>query len=460
MSESIRQQKNPQGLGAGSVPVLFSLKNVQPSVLGSMGKSKSNETQPSRQQSTTSVASVPAAIPSTSAVPVKSVTKSNRPYNFAVGLLILAVCLLVLRNSQGQKTTSKESIASSNAKPAQSEQRPVADSKADLIPASIPKSIVLKPLDLGPSLAGPTNTAIANSSSAIPEWTKQLSETDHSPDSIVGQDSNVPFGNVATGSTNEEQSLVQAKPPMLLLPSSKPVTFDETDSVAESDDPKSNLAQSGISFPEPRLAANTDLRQTNSALAYPRQPSAEALPSRDFINPVASGNGAAIASNPAIVDTASPTTTTRELIDVWERGKQATPPNTFSSPSFPRGASSQGVQASPISSVAPVSGNYSNSASNATKPNGANDSQMMSGRPYPPIQKEYQALTIPAYEQNALSGRQGYSNTTQSNQLIRQPDSGPNRYQSIGPPTSTTTIPYTPIAPTQSGNSIGYPPGN
>lgn len=465
MSESIRQQKNPQGLGTGSVPVLFSLKNVQPSILGSMSKSKSNETPPNRQESTTSVASVPAAIPPTSPTLAKSATKSNRPYNIVVGLLILAVCLLVLRNSQGTKSNSKESIASNNAQPLQSELKPVADSKAELISPPIPKSTVLKPLDLGPSLPGPTNSANANSLAAIPELTNQLRESDRSPDATVGQDSialiETSAETAVTGTTSEDQPLVQAKPPMLLLPSSKPVIFDETDSAAENNASKNYSAQSGIGFPEPRLAAKPDLRQTDSALAYPRQSAAEASPSSDFNNPGASrNNGAAIASPPAIVDTTSPTTTTRELIDVWKRGNQTTPPNTFSSPSFSRGASPQGVPASPISSVAPGSENNSTSASNAFRPNVANDSQMMSGRPYPPMQKEYQALSIPAYEQNALSGRQGYSNITQSNQLIRQPESGPNRYQSIGPQTSTTTIPYTPIAPTQSGNSIGYPPGN
>ncbi len=455
MSESIRQQKNPQGFGTGSVPVLFSLRNVQPSIVGGMGKFKTNESQPNKQESTSGVAFVPAEISATSPAPIKSVTKSNRPYNIAVGLLILALCLLVLRNTQETKPVSNNTIASSSPQSIPSLQKPIAESKAEITPLPIPKSIVLKPIDLGPSLASLPDSANTNSSAALPELAKPSNGSDRFPDLIASQDANEPIGNALSGSLNDEQSLVQAKPPMLLLPSTKPLHAGETDFASEKTDSASHMAQTGLSFPEPRPAANSNSRQTNSAFEDPRQPVAEGFPAGDSVG----GGGNAIATSSVIVDTSSPFRTTRELIDLHERGKQSIQPNTWNIPSLP-GSVAQGIPASPISSVGPVSENYPTSGTSSFQPNNVDDSRMMSGRPYPPLPKEYPALTIPAYEQNALSGRQGSSNPTQTTQLIRQPANGSNRYQSIGPQTSTAPIPYTPIAPTQSGNSIGYPPGN
>lgn len=407
MSESIRQQKNPQGLGTGSVPVLFSLRNVQPSIVGGMGKFKTNEAQPNQKESASSVAFVPSEISATSPAPIKSITKSNRPYNIAVGLLILALCLLVLRNTQETKSNSKGTIASSGPQSSPSPQKPIAESKADVILQPMPKSIVLKPIDLGPSLASLPDSSIINSTAAFPELAKPSNGSDHSPDSIASQDANESIGNALTGTSNDEQLLVQANPPMLLLP---------------------------------------------------RQPVAEGFPSSDTILSVG-GSDNAIATSSVIVETSSPSRTTRELIDVFNRGKQNSPPNTWNVPSLP-GSTAQGIPASPISSVASVSENYPTSANVTFQPNNVNDGRMMSGRPYPPLPKDYPALTIPAYEQNALSGRQGLSNPTPATQLIRQPANGSNRYQSISPQTSPAPIPYTPIAPSQSGNSIGYPPGN
>lgn len=426
MSESIRQQKNPQGLGTGSVPVLFSLRNVQPSIVGGMGKFKTNEPQPNKQESTSSVAIVPAEVSATSPAPIKSITKSNRPYNIVVGLLILALCLLVLRNTQETKTNSKDTIASSTPQAIPSPHKPVAESNAEMILPPMSKSIVLKPIDLGPSFASLPDLSNTNNSAALPELAEPSDGSDHSPDSNAGHDANEPIGNALSSAFNDEQLLVQAKPPMLLLPSTKPLHAGETDSVSELTDSTNHMARSGLSFPEPRLAVG--------------------------------GSGNAIATSSVIVDTSSPSMTTRELIDLHERGQQNIPPNAWNVPSLP-GSIAQGIPASPISSVAPVSENYPTSPTSAFQPN-VNDSRMMSGRPYPPLPKEYPALTIPAYEQNTLSGRQGLSNPTQTTQLIRQPANGSNRYQSISPQTSTAPIPYTPIAPTQSGNSIGYPPGN
>ncbi len=458
MSESIRQQKNPQGLGTGSVPVLFSLRNVQPSIVGGMGKFKTNESQPNKQETTSSVAFVPAEISATSPAPIKSITKSNRPYNIAVGLLILALCLLVLRNTQETKTNAKDTIASSSPQSSPSSHKPVAESKAEMILPPMPNSIVLKPIDLGPSLASLPDSSNTNSIAALPELAKPSNGLDLSPDSVASQDAHEPTGNAPTVTSDDEQLLVKAKPPMLLLPSTKPLHTGETDSASENKDSANHMAQSGIRFPEPRLAANANSRQTNSAFTEPTQPVAEGFPSGDT-NLSAGGSGNAIATSSVIVDTSSPSMTTRELIDLHERGKQNIPPNSWNVPSLP-GSIAQGVPASPISSVSSVSENYPTSPTSAFQTNNVTDGRMMSGRPYPPLPKEYPALTIPAYEQNALSGRQGLSNPNPTTQLIRQPANGSNRYQSISPQTSTAPIPYTPIAPSQSGNSIGYPPGN
>ena len=357
MSESNMQSKNPypQGVGIGSVPVLFSLRNVQPKIVGGIANSNtktSSATQTDKPESTTSPISSTTGLPAESAKPAPSISKNNRPYNIVVGLLILAVCLLVIRNSQGVKSSSKSEMAYSSNLINPPESKPVANSP--------------------------------NSSELF-------------PDSLSVEKSNAVQERPVEG-----QLLIEAKPFLFppLLPSSNLETQSETNPRTGSVDVSKAPSQSEISLPRAVL--------------------------------------------PEIVDTAAPSMTTRELINLHELGKQFSPQSTSVSGPILRGNAAQGVQANTVSNVVPAVVGRSSST------------PVMSGLPYPPPPKENPALAIHADEKNPLDSRQGVAGPMQDSMLIRQPS---NRYP-YTPQQSTTPIPYTPIAPIQNGNSVGYPPGN
>jgi hypothetical protein len=241
-------------------------------------------------------------------------------------------------------------------------------------------------------------------------------------------------GNVASA----EQNMVQAKP-SLLLPSAKAETL--------------STPNTPLSFPETRLAMNPSVGSSNppSSVESTSPNNTAPKPAESF---------------PSQMDTGSPNLTTRELIDIRNRGIQPAPATSFSGQAFPRASVEPGFQATPISNTTVVGeGNMPPSGGNPyqaiPRSNSAGayqplapDSTMLSGRSYPALPQENPALKIPPYEQ-------GPTIATQSSQSIRQPlSNSSNRYPTtLAPQVPYTPIPYTPTAPTQSGNSFGYPPG-
>ena len=401
MSESKMQPKNPypQGVGVGSVPVLFSLKNVQPKIVGGIANSStktSNATQTTKHESATGTISPPAGLPPASLKPAPPNSENNRPYNIVVGLLILALCLLVIRNSQETKSSSKSEIASSSTLINPTESKPEANSKVESTPLLIRNANQPRPVDLkSPSISTP--------GLAIPNSTTSQSEVAKSPTASVlfAESHTVAKSNAIQERSVEGQLLVQAKPSSFppLLPSSMPETQSETKPTTGSVNFSKAPPQSEVSFPKAVL--------------------------------------------PEIVETNAPPPSTRDLIHMRELSKQFSSRSTTLSGPFPRGTAAQGVQANTVSNVVPAVVGHSPS------------SPVMSGLPYPPLTKEYPPLTIPANEQNPSESPQGVLGSMQDSLPIRQPS---NRYQYT--PSSTTPIPYTPIAPFQNGNSVGYPPGN
>ena len=374
MSESNMQPNNPypQGVGVGSVPVLFSLKNVQPKIVGGIANSStktSNTTQSTKLDSATGAMSPPAGPLVESSKPVPSIIKNNRSYNIVVGVLILALCLLVIRNSQGVKSSSKSEMAYSSNLINPPESKPVANSP--------------------------------NSSELF-------------PDSL-----SVEKSNAVQERPVERQLLIEAKPFLFppLLPSSNLETQSETN--PRTGNPSTGNSSTGSV--DPRTGSvDVSKAPSQSEISLPR------------------------AVLPEIVDTAAPSMTTRELINLHELGKQFSPQSTSVSGPILRGNAAQGVQANTVSNVVPAVVGRSSST------------PVMSGLPYPPPPKENPALAIHADEKNPLDSRQGVAGPMQDSILIRQPS---NRYP-YTPQQSTTPIPYTPIAPIQNGNSVGYPPGN
>ncbi len=471
MTESNRQHRSaqPHRPGTGSVPVLFSLRNVQPNIVGGIAnstRSSVSTTSGPAEKSTARVESTPAptpvaapTIPAAQSVPKPAAANSNRSFNVVVGLLVIALCLLVIRNTQNSKNGANASIAS-NSGASQSGLKtesnspatppplanmgttnsPNANAKEDPfppLPNLQPPTLQLaeqktssdKPLELG-SFGTPVQVPSTNSVASID--LNDASSIDTSKDPVSLQGTVVENGVASRGAF--EQNIVQAKP-SLLSPSTKPETA-----------PSSNPT---LSFPDTRVAMNS-------------QPTNATLPASNSLNASMTGGAGSAArpgeGTPKIMDSASPTLTTRELIEVRNRSNQNPVANSSDGQSFPKPTVEPSVPANPISYV-PV-------GAGSTLPNNVTPYQpipktntpsiyqplqtdnTLSGRAWPPLPQENPAVRVPPYEQSA-------SSTVQQSQMIRQPAANnSNRYPTVAP-----QIPYTPVAPQQGGTSFGYPPG-
>ena len=408
MNESNRQKATtqPQRPVAGSVPVLFSVRNVQPRIVGAI-------TQPNPGVGTvsddvpTSLASeakTPAlATPVSNPIKTRVPSTNNRVYNTAVGLLVIALCLLVIRNTQGSKSDSKETIASNSAIPVAAipvEIKPQSNLKVELVPPALPNEMSFKPFDL------------ESASALVPASTPSIS--------LVSSSSEV------TDSAPPGPPLAQSNPPMLL--------------------------QSKV----------------------PSQVSAQ---EEGFVEPVRSDLGIETVPKglPGIVDTNSPSLTTRdllamkntqELIDLRRHVQSpATSNSLYGQPYQSQGlGSGSGVPAMNVWNATPVS-NMPTAVPDAAIPSvskplysvgqDTKDPSILAGRPYSSQPQEFPSLTVPNYEREANLNRQGSPTGTQNSLPIRQPATKEaNRY-----PTTTQT-PYAPLQPqVQNGSSFGYPPG-
>lgn len=454
MSESNRHAKRsyPNGLGIGSVPVLFTLRNVQPSIVSGIANSKTNATAIETHSSAVGVTSTnlptsssatvaPVASKGASLTKVPTATNNNRSFNAAVALLLVALCLIVIRNMQGTKTHSKGTIASNGGQTNPTDAKSLATTsvaatssaapKADMVPQLTNVSNDLKPFDLGqPNIPA---LAVANSA-ALPTQTLTTITLPSGP----------------TGESKNEQLLTHAKP-ALLEPSTQPATSREVKPAVESLVHFSNTAESGAISLGPRLASNPALLPSSAPTAQTTQPAIEpsAVSMNGFNMPINLNTfggqtlGSVRESEVAtITETNEPTMPTRDMIDLYQRFNKsatATSNGSFHSPE----PATQGVPAIAISNVAP---RVESSPTAVANPPQAKPSAMLSGQSYPPTAKEYTPLTIPAYELDAVGSRQGAGSTPTSS-MIRQPASGSNRYPA-----------YQPISQPQSGNSIGFPP--
>ena len=500
MSESVRQARKPQGKIGGSVPVLFSLRNVQPSIVAGTSKSKTTT------NSDAIVATIPTPqVASASTSPIASAkpapaSKSNRSYNIVVGLLIFAVCLIVIKNTQ--KNSSKGSIA------AKSESSKSDLPKSDLLKSDLPKSDSKKP-DVSKPDAPKVDTTVAHLASTttspfvltgpgetsrenprrdvIPPLPSLDSRQSHSETAVTSNTPSISLDPISlkesnvvqVGRTDAQQASQQSPMVPLLLPSSKPAFQSNTSSNSIVASPTTN--NSDLSYPEPRTAMKSDGRPSdshpsNEPSANVSKPNASATSSEPKSDPVESYRGSlsqnqpsknnatfpspsaggasssAIRVDPQIVETRQPNVTTREMLDVFLSGQN-------NNSAFQSASSKQSIPANPVSATGPKFESPEASApgiSNAaSKFNYGQDNGMMSGSAYPPITKEYKPISIrPEYELGARNNVGTPTTTIPNSQSIRQPTStnNSNRYPPAAP------IPYKPMAPAQSGMT-GYPPG-
>jgi hypothetical protein len=472
MTESNRQHRSaqPQRPGTGSVPVLFSLRNVQPNIVGGIANSTRSSvatTNSPAEKSTSTVESTPVAtqvpapiaVAAAQPVPKPAAANSNRSFNVVVGTLVIALCLLVIRNTQNSRngTIASNSVSSPSGLSTESSSTATPPPLASMgttsspiviatndpfppIPNTQPLTLPLaqqkpsndKPLELG-SFGTPVGNLSTNSVASIDlNDAASLNDTSKEPLSLQGA---LPENEVA-GRGTFEQNIVQAKP-SLLPPSSKPET--------------SLALNPSLSFPDTRVAMNS-------------QPANSMLPAGNSLSTsMTTGAGSAARpgeGTPKILDSGSPYVTTRELIEVRNRINQTTGTNSFEGQSFPKPSAEPSFPANPISYVPVSAGNAppNNLAPYQPIPNPTTPSvyqplasdNTLSGRSYPPTPQENPAVRVPPYEQSV-------SGVALQSQMIRQPaaNNNSNRY----PTTATPQVPYTSIASPQGGTSFGYPPG-
>ncbi|MCY2980347.1 MAG: hypothetical protein NTU79_16890 [Planctomycetota bacterium] len=446
MSELNKQQQNPypRASGTGSVPVLFSLRNVQPAIVsGSANKTPSNQSLPKTE--TSDVATVPTTVPAT--VPTNGDTPArtgNRWYNAAVLGLVLMLMALVIRNSQSRNSSS---LAKESDKAGTPDKMAV-DSQANKFQAI--RFQPIEPIDIGiaPNHLSSNSDLMREPIASSPLENTSSTNASLTSDSIAASsDSNDAINSSTTAEASSTPSFPSA-PYLLASSGSTNVSAKpETDMIPRLDETSAPLSSPAA-------------RPTNQALHNPSAHSLVAIGSPPEPSPsfALSGNNSASIASPvseSIVDTGK-RLTTRELIDAY-RTKQ--------NPAYSANTS---VPAKPISNNMVVNDSVARSPSNGGTPYApiGNEISLTSTSPIAdqPVQSksnEYQPLH--PYEQNAINiNPMGFPapSTDSQSQAVRRPTlNGSNRYQ--GQPTQQPAYaPYQSMAPAQGANSVGYPPSN
>ena len=271
MSGPDKQMKNPrpQGTSGNAVPVLFSLRNVQPSIVVNSTSSKRIATsEPSVAMSppaTTVTPPAPTAI-APSAVPKPSpAARSNRSYNIVVGLLVIAICLIVVRNSSKNNASQKGAIASNP------DKAPTLDSKTAT--SNVTTNGTLSPvkpndtvaLELNPPPLGIPTLPKTNSSFTQTEPKLDKPAVDFPADFMSLKEVNA-----YEQRGSETLSLAQPQAPLpVLLSSAKPESsVPSIPNLPKLDAARSNT-QTGVNFPDARTAMKSDVRAAEVPTAKP-----------------------------------------------------------------------------------------------------------------------------------------------------------------------------------------------
>ena len=434
----------------GAVPVLFSVRNVQPRIVGAITQPNPSVGPVSNVVPTSpaSEATSPALATSISNPTKRRVpSNNNRAYNTAVGLLVIALCLLVIRNTQGSKSETRETIASNTAIPVTAipvEIKSQSNLKVELVPPTLPNPTSLKPFDL--------ESASAPSSGPTPRLSPVASSAE------------------VTDAAPSGPPLDQRNPPMLLQ--SKLPSEVSSLGVGFVEPVRSNAGQEVAPtepiFPQSRVAMLPDAAEPSERLQI-TPASSQITATSSFRTEVSRVVPAppSVEGIPGIVDTNSPTMTTRDLHELIEQRRQSQNPatsNSLNGQPYLRQDSGSGVPAMNVSNATPVS-NMPPAVPDTASPNvykplytvgqDTKDPSILAGRPYSTLPQEFPSLSVPNYEREAILNRQSSPTGTQNSLPIRQPATKEaNRY-----PTTTQT-PYAPLPPqVQNGSSFGYPPG-
>jgi hypothetical protein len=464
-------------MGKSTVPVLFSLKNVQPLILGASAVSPSK----SMASSTADVvkASVSGGSTPASAVPsppvLENIAVLSRPSKVSYGsqilrtvgtLLLILLVILVVRMSvpsrlQDDKiATQKATIDASADQQKTTEAKQIATSQiatSQVVVPPLPK-LAASSLDLGTknetTLVSPSNgmdTGLsggeANSSQASSIAKRDVSSGIELSSSLVPT--------LLAAAPTPAAAAVDSSPAFPnRLQSERPAvpwtTLGETILNEMEVEPYTNAPSSEAPYTatRPELYSTNEVRETSTpnldssvkdlitlyqnAKGNPvsgNSVPAKQLPSSSPVTPAQTTSFAPQSATPYI-----PTTPYAPLSTAtnWPTNSTATPGSNVGSV-----ARSEAILAS-----APVN----------------NDSLPMAGQSYPPSPKTYEPLTVPAYEQpNVAAGMSQNGMNRYQSTLNRQPDGGRSA------PITQPKLPYTPVGPAaagSAGSSFGYPPIN
>ena len=464
-------------MGKSTVPVLFSLKNVQPLILGASAASPSK----SIASSTADVvkASVSGGSTPASAVPsppvLENIAVLSRPSKVSYGsqilktvgtLLLILLVITVVRMSvpsrlQDDKiATQKATIDASADQQKTTEAKQIATSQVAtslVVVPPLPK-LAVSSLDLGTK----DETTLVSPSSGMESGLSGSDANSSQASSIAKRD-------VSSGielSSSLVPTLLAAAPTPAAaavdsspafpnrLQSERPVvpwtTSGETILNEKEVEPYTNAPSSEAPYTatRPELYSTNEVRETSTpnldssvkdlitlyqnAKGNPvsgNSVPAKQLPSSSPVTPAQTTSFAPQSATPYI-----PTTPYAPLSTAtnWPTNSTATPGSNVGSV-----ARSEAILAS-----APVN----------------NDSLPMAGQSYPPSPKTYEPLTVPAYEQpNVAAGMSQNGMNRYQSTLNRQPDGGRSA------PITQPKLPYTPVGPAaagSAGSSFGYPPIN
>ena len=458
MSEFNKQQQNPypRASGTGSVPVLFSLRNVQPAIVsGAENKTPGNQALPKAEASdaasvptivsATTQAIVPAIVSTNDATPART---GNRWYNAAILGLVLMLMALVIRNlqSHNNRSSSKESDK------AGTPDKMAVDPQANNFQAI--RFQPIEPIDFGiapihlSSNSDLKREPIAWSPLENTSSTNASLTSDSIAASIAASNDSDDAKNL---STTAEVSSTQSFPPA-------PYLLAATGSTNISAKPETNRIPRMEETSAP--LSSPDARPTTQALYDPSAHSTVAIgsppePSTSFALSENKADSFASTVSESIVDTGV-RMTTRQLIDAY-RTKQ--------NPAYSAYAS---VPTKPIANNTVVNDAVARIPSNGGTPYAPIGNEIsltstfpIADQPAQPKPNEYQPLF--PYDQNAINiNSTGFpaTSTDSHNQAVRRPNlNGLNRFQEQ-PTQQPAYAPYQSMAPAQGANSVGYPPSN
>jgi hypothetical protein len=464
-------------MGKSTVPVLFSLKNVQPLILGASAVSPSK----SMASSTADVvkASVSGGSTPASAVPsppvLENIAVLSRPSKVSYGsqilktvgtLLLILLVITVVRMSvpsrlQDDKiATQKATIDASADQQKTTEAKQIATSQiatSQVVVPPLPK-LAASSLDLGTK----NETTLVSPSNGMDTGLSGGEANSSQASSIAKRDvssgielSSSPVPTLLAAAPTPAAAAVDSSPAFPnRLQSERPAvpwtTLGETILNEKEVEPYTNAPSSEAPYTatRPELYSTNEVRETSTpnldssvkdlitlyqnAKGNPvsgNSVPAKQLPSSSPVTPAQTTSFAPQSATPYI-----PTTPYAPLSTAtnWPTNSTATPGSNVGSV-----ARSEAILAS-----APVN----------------NDSLPMAGQSYPPSPKTYEPLTVPAYEQpNVAAGMSQNGMNRYQSTLNRQPDGGRSA------PITQPKLPYTPVGPAaagSAGSSFGYPPIN